>query len=81
VAWGRAWGLTLTDGRCPERVPADRGPATARAGGAPLFRQWRTDAADAQAPAGGGRGSEERNMGCAWAGPEKREVGRAPEEQ
>jgi hypothetical protein len=37
--------------------------------------------ADAQAPAGGGRGSEEWGAGHAWAGPEKRGVGRAPYEQ
>jgi hypothetical protein len=28
------------------------------------FRQWRADAADTQAPAGGGRGSEERGAGA-----------------
>jgi hypothetical protein len=48
-----AWGLAPTGGRRP-----DRGPAVTRAGGAPLFRQWRTDAADTQALAVGGTGSE-----------------------
>jgi hypothetical protein len=32
----------------------------ARAGVAPLFRQWCTDVADARAPVGGGRESGER---------------------
>jgi hypothetical protein len=45
--------------------------------GAPVFRQWRADAADARAPTGGGRGSVERGAGRTWAGPEKRGVGRA----
>jgi hypothetical protein len=48
-----AWGLAPTGGRHP-----DRGPAVTRAGSAPLFRQWRTDAADTQALAVGGTGSE-----------------------
>jgi hypothetical protein len=56
---GAAWGLAPSGGQHPDRVP----PA-ARAGGAPLFRQWCTDAADARAPAVGGRGSEKRE---AWA--------------
>jgi hypothetical protein len=81
VAWGRAWGLAPTGGRCPNRVPADRGPAAARAGGAPVFRQWRADVADARDPTGGGRGSVEQGAGRMWAGPEKRGVGRAPDEQ
>jgi hypothetical protein len=42
--------------------PAGDAPAAACADGAPLFRQWRADAADAWAPAGGGRGSEERGV-------------------
>jgi hypothetical protein len=37
----------------------------------------RADAVDAWAPVGGGRGSEERGAGHAWAGPGKRGVGRA----
>jgi hypothetical protein len=65
-------------GRRPDCVPADHGPAAACAGGAPLFQQWHTNAADARAPAGSGRGSEERaGRGRAWAGPEKRGVDRA----
>jgi hypothetical protein len=48
-----AWGLAPTGGRRP-----DRGPAVTRAGSAPLFRQWRTDAADTRALAVGGTGSE-----------------------
>jgi hypothetical protein len=56
---GAAWGLAPSGGQHPDRVP----PA-ARAGGAPLFRQWCTDAADVRAPAVGGRGSEKRE---AWA--------------
>jgi hypothetical protein len=80
--WGRhaaqgAWGLAPTGGRRPNHVPADRGPAAARAGGAPLFRQWRADAADARAPAVGGRGSEKREARRAWAGPGRKRVGRA----
>jgi hypothetical protein len=35
---GRAWGLAPTDGRRPDRVPGDCGPAVACAGGAALFR-------------------------------------------
>jgi hypothetical protein len=35
------------------------------------------DGTDARAPAGGGRGSEERGAGRAWASPEKCGVGRA----
>jgi hypothetical protein len=46
VAWG-AWGLAPIGGRRLDHVPVDRDPATARAGGAPLFQQWRTDVADA----------------------------------
>jgi hypothetical protein len=30
AARGRAWGLALTGGRHPDRVPADRGPAVTR---------------------------------------------------
>jgi hypothetical protein len=74
---GAAWGLALTDGRRLDHVPANRVPAVARAGAAPLFQQWRADAADARAPAGGGRGSEERGCGRAWTGSENRGVGRA----
>jgi hypothetical protein len=71
------WGLAPTGGRRPDRVPADRGPAAARAGGAPLFRQWRADAADARAPTVGRRGSEKREARRAWAGPGRKRVGRA----
>jgi hypothetical protein len=43
----RAWGLALTGGRRPDRVPVDRGPAAAHAGGAAWFwvgalRGWLT---------------------------------------
>jgi hypothetical protein len=70
ATWCRGtWGLAPTDGRRP-----DRG---ARGRRVPLFQQWRADAADARAPAGGRRESEEWGAGRAWAGPEKREVGRA----
>jgi hypothetical protein len=31
------WGLAPTGGRCPNRVPANRGPTAAHAGGAALF--------------------------------------------
>jgi hypothetical protein len=54
AAWG-AWGLALTDGRHPDRVPAARAAV-----GAPLFRQWHIDASDTRAPASDGRGSEAR---------------------
>jgi hypothetical protein len=64
-----------------ERVPADRGPAAARPGGAPLFRQWSADAADVLASAGSGRESEERGARRAWAGPDECGVGRATDEQ
>jgi hypothetical protein len=33
----RLWGLALTVGRRPDRVPADRSPAAAWTGGAALF--------------------------------------------
>jgi hypothetical protein len=49
----------------------------ARTGGMPLFRQWRANAADAQAPAVGRRGSEKREARHTWAGPgRKKRVGR-----
>jgi hypothetical protein len=51
-------------------------PTAARAGGAPLFRQWHADVADAWASAVGGRGSEMREArarvgwpGETWSGP------------
>jgi hypothetical protein len=51
-------------------------PTVARAGGAPLFRQWHADVADAWASAVGGRGSEMREArarvgwpGETWSGP------------
>jgi hypothetical protein len=47
-----------------------RGPWLRPAGDTPLFRQWRADAADAWAPASGGRGSEER--GASACGPVRR---------
>jgi hypothetical protein len=70
AAWGRAWGLAPTDGQRP-----DRGPTTSRAGDAPLFQQWHADTADAWAPTGGGRGSEERGARGRpremWSGPSR----------
>jgi hypothetical protein len=65
MCYGDMWGLAPIGGRRPDRVPA-----AARTGGAPLFRQWRADAANARAPAGGGRGSEERGAGA--CGPARR---------
>jgi hypothetical protein len=72
---GVTWGLALTDGQHPDRVPADHGPAATRAGGVPLFRQWRTDAADARASTIGGRGSEKRDARARVGRPGERGVG------
>jgi hypothetical protein len=58
---GVAWGLVST---------GDRGPAVTRAGGAPLFRQWRVDAADTRALAVSGRGSDQSGVGA--CGPVRR---------
>jgi hypothetical protein len=62
----RSWGLALSGGWHPNRVPADRGSAVARAGGAALFQAGaRAGVADTWASAGSGRGREERGMGGA----------------
>jgi hypothetical protein len=65
-------------GRRPDCVPADHGPAAACAGGAPLFQQWHTNAADARAPAGSGRGRRRERCGRRVGQPGRRNgVGRA----
>jgi hypothetical protein len=74
---GAAWGLAPTGGRHTDRVPTDRGPAVTRAGGTPLFRQWRADAVDARALAISGRGSEKREARACVGRPGERGVGRA----
>jgi hypothetical protein len=47
----------------PRPCSADRGPAAARAGGAICFGQGRGGGADARAPTGSGRGSENGQHG------------------
>jgi hypothetical protein len=69
---GAAWGLAPTGGRRPDRVPADRGPATARAGGASLFGQRRAGA-DTGAPVV----VRAERRARAWAGPRRKRGGQA----
>jgi hypothetical protein len=65
----RAWGLALIGGWRPDRAPADRGPPRRTRATRSVLGRRAPGAADAWAPAGSGRGREERGTGNAWANP------------
>jgi hypothetical protein len=65
---GAAWGLALTGGRRPDRVPADCGPAARHVCGALLFGQ-RHSGTDGQAPVA------VRAERSTWDGPRRKRGG------
>jgi hypothetical protein len=71
-----SWGLALTGGRRPDRVSAGRDPDAMRAGGASLFGQRRAGA-DRVGPGGSESGDSRVARGGVWAGPGRKQGGRA----